>query len=720
MTEGFRRRTNPRRRTILQRTLVGTGLFVLVALVVAIPEVLLARGTQQAHECFARFAAPRGLESPACGGAIAPLLISARFPWTANRARYRIEEIGVRTAHDEYVDAAVGKPSREALTRAIEALEHQTTVVQNGSTRVTMEDLGGSIGAPDLGRDADEIGDRQTLIERSEQWFNWRVRLSTLRAVLLTGDLEKTKSLAKRYAVDDPRDPDIRSGIAAVLCMGPDLEKGAKMLAFIQDDRATRKYEALSRDYGEVRAMLTACLAKLGRPPPPMPTNNNAGSADAVEQRALLRLRLADTPAAETSKTTALATIVRLLEGGPRHPGARLALLTALIAMESHQDPARIVRFAKPKFDEPPLAPAPTLTALEWVLDHRPAQGDAEPAPILPGTTFALGAHAIEMLEEGLAEASDKPGTDKPNDMQVNVTLRRELMQIRGTMLLEAAASLTRDGDADHALKVVDDAARVLELKGPAQHLLRSNVHWLSGDREKALADIEADVSQEPRSDPGENRLLGALSTQASELAMALGKPELARKAAQQAEKFATLANDPRSFARARWMLAALGDVKASVLSIDDLNKAAPFPSMGFANPLGLWRAGDHDKQRALVDQALAPWVSFAAADPPMRRASRWAAMRMRGDAPPWLAVHLLLASRLLDSAEGDLEIWLDALLALDQRRFSLRSYAFARAEAARMRGDMTAATTWDERFRKLCKLAAELHHYEFTRHLDI
>ena len=48
----------------------------------------------------------------------------------------------------------------------------------------------------------------------------------TYKRELLSGDIVKTKALATRYAVDDPHDPDIRSAVAAVLCMGPDLEKG--------------------------------------------------------------------------------------------------------------------------------------------------------------------------------------------------------------------------------------------------------------------------------------------------------------------------------------------------------------------------------------------------------------------------------------------------------------------------------------------------------------
>lgn len=293
-------------------------------------------------------------------------------------------------------------------------------------------------------------------------------------------------------------------------------------------------------------------------------------------------------------------------------------------------------------------------------------------------------------------------------------------MSLRGALLLEASASLARDGNVESALHAADDASRILELSTPARSLLRSNVYWVNGDREKAFAEVDVYGATVPTANAKENQLLAALSVQKSELAMSLGKTDVARLAAQRAEQFATAANDPDFFARARWMLAALGELKVPPPSMVDLRVPQPFPSMGFAHPVDPWRAGDRDKQRALIDRALAPWVGLATADPPLRRAGRWAAMQSRGDAPPWLSVHLLLASRLLQPNEGDVEVWLDALLGLEQRRYSLRSYAFARAEAARMRGDSATAAAWDERFRTLCKLAAEVPYYEFTRHLDI
>lgn len=721
MTDAAQGRTILRRRTILRQTLVGVGVGLFVVLAVAIPEALLNRGTKQAQECLATYAKPRSAETPRCESALDLLRIPARLPWTANRARYRAEELRVRIAHNEYVDAAVGKPQREALAHAAEAVDHQATIVQNGSTRFVMKELGPSVGAPDLGREADELGDRRTLVERGEQWFNWRVRLSTLRAALLSGDVDRMKALAKRYVVDDPRDPDIRSAVAAVLCMGPDPAKGAEMLAFIQDDRATRRYEALARNYGEVRGLLTACLAKRDLPPPPVPTNSNAGAANAVEQRALLRLRLVGTPASDASQTTAAATVVRLLEGGPRNPGARLALIAALLAAGTDHDAETIVRYSKPKYDEPPITPSIALTALEWVTDHRPMAGESEPPAILPGTTFLVAAHTLETLEGKLVDPSDKPTESKDDAPTENgAALRPELVSLRGALLLEAAAALTRDGNVDGALTAADDAARVLDLSNHVRSLLRSNVYWLSGDREKAFAALDIDGAVVHNGNAFANKILGALSVQQSELAMSLGKTDVALRAARRAGEFATAAKDPSLFARSKWMIAAHGSEPAATLVPEDLNGATPFPAVGFAHPLEPWRMGDHDKQQALIDRALAPWVSLAKADPTLRRAGRWAALRSRGDVPQWLSVHLFLASRLVDPSDGEPEVWLDALLAFDQRRFSLRSYAFARAEAARMRGDAASAATWDGRFRTLCKVASDVPNYELTRHLDI
>jgi predicted amidohydrolase YtcJ len=53
-----------------------------------------------------------------------------------------------------------------------------------------MDDLGHAMGAPSLGRSADDVGDRRTLISGAEGWTAWPVRKHTLDAALLEGDVE--------------------------------------------------------------------------------------------------------------------------------------------------------------------------------------------------------------------------------------------------------------------------------------------------------------------------------------------------------------------------------------------------------------------------------------------------------------------------------------------------------------------------------------------------
>ena len=66
----------------------------------------------------------------------------------------------------------------------------------------------------------------------------------------------------------------------------------------------------------------------------------------------------------------------------------------------------------------------------------------------------------------------------------------------------------------------------------------------------------------------------------------------------------------------------------------------------------------------------------------------------------------LIAAASLLASSSAELEPWLDALTGPEMRRHSLRSWAFARAGAAKRRGDRAAATVWWKRYRGLVALA--------------
>jgi hypothetical protein len=106
--------------------------------------------------------------------------------------------------------------------------------------------------------------------------------------------------------------------------------------------------------------------------------------------------------------------------------------------------------------------------------------------------------------------------------------------------------------------------------------------------------------------------------------------------------------------------------------------------------------------------RALAFWDGARAASPEERRALRYAAATAhRGDAPRPRAVYLALGAALAGEGEGDVEVWLDALSSTWARAGTMRAYAWARAEAARFRGDAEAASQWTTRYRTLSALAA-------------
>lgn len=705
------------------RTAALAGLAVLAtgaAASVTVPELMLAQGTREAKACLASYEAPRGPEQPTCGKLVEWMVLPARLPWTANRARYRAEELNARIARAKYLDAAASVPSAEGLAKAAEELELEAAVVRNGSQRIVFDELGPSVGAPDVGREADAVGDRRTLLARGEAWLDFRVRITTLRAALLEADPKRAEHLARRYADYDPRDHDSRTSIAAVLCMGlgDDPKRGFEMLPFVQDDRASRRYEGMVRDFGEVRALIVACAARVGQSPPPMPTSPSAGGPDAIEQRTLLRIRLATTHAngeATDAVQSAIAAAKSLLESGPRNPGARIALLAALLAAGADLDADDVARLARARDDEEPLAAPIAWTSIEWLAERRPELGDADPPPVVPGATFVAAARGVLGLEAKLRGPKEGPRS----------ATAEALVLTRGALWLEAAAALAREGDALGGANAADEAATALRLGPHGRALLRSNVFRLVGDREKAFTELAVDDAPAKDERAGgvaaaDPRIPAAVAIQRAELAMALGKREEARTSAERAEQRADACHDTLFAARARWQLAALGARSAPTPSWADVEAGTALVWIGFGDPLEPYRAGDPAMQSARVARALDGWVGLAGADPSLRRAARWAALGDRGDAPPWLGVHLALAGHLLAPSEGDAEVWLDAVSAFDARRFSLRSYAFARADAARFRGDAEAAARWETRYRFLRGVASDPTRIELARHLDL
>ena len=134
-------------------------------------------------------------------------------------------------------------------------------------------------------------------------------------------------------------------------------------------------------------------------------------------------------------------------------------------------------------------------------------------------------------------------------------------------------------------------------------------------------------------------------------------------------------------------------------------------------------RRGSRPPPRAppALAQALAFWDAARAAPPEERRALRYAAATAhRGDAPRARTAYLALAADLLHEGEGDVEVWLDAFSATAARELTLRAYAWARAEAARFRGDDDAASRWSLRYRTLARLAAAPGDAELAEALDL
>ncbi|UQA57905.1 hypothetical protein [Polyangium aurulentum] len=700
----------PRRgaRSIVRRALWALSFGLVAGLVAGVPEAMLATATRGAQRCLAGYEAPRGPERPACGGEVEWMLLPARVPWTAHRARYRAEELSARIAALDYVDAAVGTPSQTSLAAAVEAIERSKDVVTKGSQRLAMEDLGRSIGAPDVGRDAALLGDRQTLLARGEAWIDWRTRLAALRAALVTGDMKRAEALAQRYADFDPRDEDVRTAVSAVLCMGEASARGFEMLDLVQNDRAARRYEGMARDFGEVRALIVACAARAGRPPHPLPDTLKAGGLDASEARAVLRVELASAHGGASAEAAIRAAIALLEE--PRTRGARMALLASVLAAGADLDAADAARLARPREGEAETPPSRSLarTALDWLAEDRPPLGDADPRPLVAGATYAAAARAVQGLEA-------RKDLDK--------AVAAELRSARGSLWLEAAAALGREGDGEGATRAADEAAGALAVGPIARGLLRSNAYLLAGDRERALAELATDTTPARAGDQGTvAHVRAATLVQRAELLGALGRRAEAVEVVAAAERVARNV-DPFLWARARWLEAVLATVRedsARAPTSEEITGGVALPWVGFANLLSPHRELAPPDREALINRALTLW-SYALASPARsRRALRWAALDVRGDAPPWLGTHLALAGRLLGPGEGDPEVWLDAFAALDAPRFSLRQYAFARAEAARLRGDPASAARWEERYRTLRSIASDPARAQMARHLDL
>lgn len=702
----------------------------LVVLALLGPFAMVLVGKRSAAACLASIEAPRGPALPDCRPGIRWFALPSRLPWTRAAASAHAEELGARAAIAGYVDAAVGRPERAALAGATEAVATAEAMVAAGSGRITFDALGPACGAPRLGREAARLGDRRTLLDQPDRWADWHVRVHTLRAALAEGDLQRAIAIAMGYAAVDPRDEDLRTTIGAILCLGDGAEakRGVELLTLNQDDRASKRHAGMARNWGEIRAVLVACAARAGVAPPPMPEAPEAGVADAVEARFAQRARLAAAVAGEgaaDAKQRAARAIRDLLgSAAALAPGAREDLLAVVLADDHALDAAEAAALALPEADgdEPAggeeggaaaidaasAAPAGAAAALRagspLAVDWLPERGLAR--PVIAG---ALRARAAARA----AELAAAPELSRPE--------RDALRAAAGALALDAARELALEGDAPAAIDAIDRLGPLApELAPePARALARSSAWLLAGDRERALDPIErVDLAAAPPS------LRAAVLLQRAELLASLGRRlDAARAAVLADEEAAARADLDLLDARARWTRLAL----ARAPDVAPLRQGSPparlpedlsaaWPWVGFARPDAPWARAD----QPAFSRALASWSAARDAAPTTRRALRYAALRRRGDAPPALVPYAALAAQLLGDGEGDPEVWLDAFLALDAARFSLRHHAFARAEAARWRGDDSSAAAWQRRYDALRAVAADPTRAEIARFLGL
>lgn len=668
------------------------GLLAIAAAGFAVPIGMLAHGTASARACVARYEAPRGPELPACKQEIRWFVLPSRMPWTATPARYRAEELNMRVAIATYEDAAVGRPDAAALKPSGDAVVAGEKVMAAGSQRVALEELGKAVGAPDLGRSAMLLGDRRTLLARADQWAHWSVRRRTLLAALLEGDVPRAASLANRYAEWDPRDEDLRTAIAAMLCLSGGGKRGMELLGTVQADRAKGRHENWTRNWGEVRAMTVACAAKAGVTAPPAPEAWEAGAGDRGEARAALRLRILRGGDATLIRDTAAIAVQMLKKALPA--GARLPLAAAVLAAGHALDAGAAVEITTPRAaeGEPPLrGPARDLTAAAW-MDREPGL-----SVIAPPSSFRDAAAALRRLSGG---------------EEVTAEARAVLLTAAAAATIAAARGFAEAGDAASAVGAIDAAGE--ELRPAERALARASARYVAGDAAAALGDLAADPP-DLAADPA---LHAALLLQRAELLASNGKRDEAARAVIAADEAAARAGDRALDLRAQWTRLALsGSRRASVAArVED--RAWPWTGP-MASPAA-WLPPDAEGEGTLP-AALAFWDGARRASPDLRRAVRYAAFRRhQGDAPRWLAPYLFLGGELLAPGEGDVEVWLDAFAAAAATTTTLRAYAWSRMEAARFRGDATAAAAWAARYATLQKLAAPAANAELAASLGI
>ncbi len=652
------------------------------------PEYLVRRARDNARECLAETRSARGPVLKNCAPIVRQFDIPTDYRYTRHDATYRAEELLARVAMDRYLDAAVGAPDPSRLAEMVPGMKRAQEMMENGSRRATLEELGRLTPSPHLGKLASSIGDRQALIRNYDYFGLWYTKRDVIDAAILEADFEEIEPIARYYAEWDPKEADQRTQLGALLCiLSP--EDGYRLLSDLPDQRAAKRYANIQRDYGEVLAVLHACAWKVGEVEPQVPSETHAGVADRAEVRLLTSLRKSAPGPERARRIKAAVEVLRGEAAGPgldkASPNARAMILAAVLAASAEPfTTPDLLKMATPNTDGGESLLGPHALTLSRILT-----GPLGLHPVVPARELSLAARTVE------ARADDSSGETKS-----------ALERAAGGLHHLAAIELANAGDAS-AVGHAERGAKLLSLPDRQAALSIASTAYVAGDPDHALKVIE----QAPSEGQQDLRAVTVgLSSLEAVLRARVGQAAKAAEVARRLPGEARVAAHPELALEARWLGLALAR------ELGQRDGAPKLSSTGQADRLA--RYGERGE--AAIAANLSAWASALEADGPQRRAFRFALLDARGDMPPVGLGYLLAAQQLLDAGTDGAatEVWLDAATTIDSRRMRFRTYAWLRMEAAKIRGDAEASGLWAERLSVLRALANTDVDLEATRFL--
>ena len=660
------------------------------AAVGSIPFIVMGQTRASAVACLERIEQPRGPRLTDCSGGIDAFSQLAEHSYVHHDSTYRAEELWARIMVAEYENASVGAPDPAVRKQTAKFVDDAQAVVEKGSQRISLDELGPAVATPNLGKLASSLGDRQTLLEHSDWWGLWPVRLHVLQAALIEGDVDQADQIARRYAEWDPRDADLRTYVGAVMCLGKDPGKGLELLARVPGDRAEKRYAAIGRNYGEVLAVMEACAKKAGVDAPTPPQVQQAGRADVEYTRMVQDIRLSKLAAVtHESVEKALGWLEDDRGLDDDELWARPMLLAAIVSKDERVGDAKgplgvavLANASKPRASEAELGPSLPLLP-EDVLFESPGL-----EPMLPADALAKAAATLARIAES-AKADQKAALDRA----------------AAALETHAAVAFARAGDVSKAEEASDRATKLAGSSPAVADLTAASLLYVAGDAKRALVRAGAAMHDEKTG--------AAASFVAALCHMSLGENDHARELGKALVKLDLRKGDPRLVVDIRWLDVALAEPGAA-------RPGAPLlPEWtGMADASLRWRT--HGSGALEVD--LEAWRAAIAAPDEQRLAFRYALMRHRGDAPSFLVPWLGAAARLAPAeARGpSVEVWLDAVSGEEAPRQPLSAYVFARVEAARARGDHASADAWQTKLVALRAVKSSEPDLEIARFLGI